>query len=343
MNEQAHNKVDEARILLETLGFDQERSNERSALVLLALAHLAPSSPWATAARPILGIRAIMDWIRDGYKVDYAPNTREKIRRFTLHQFVAGGLVVENPDQPSRPVNSPKWCYQLNEEAIGLIRTNDSAEFEKKLPAYMATTPSLVTQYASERAMVRIPVTLPDGSTVSLSPGGQNDLIKLILDEFCSRYAPGGYVLYIGDAGEKWAVFREAELAALGIHVDKHGKMPDLVVYMLDKNWLLLLEAASSHGPVDAGRHQELATLFAGTTAGLVYVSFSPHAPSCVNISPKSPGKPKFGAPKTQPISSISTANAFSGLMPSRTVGTTQPGRRSEVEVIGFNLGHLIH
>ena len=217
-----------------------------------------------------------MDWIRDEYDVDYAPNTRETIRRFTLHQFVAGGLVVENPDQPDRPVNSPKWCYQLRDEAIDLIHSNDSDELGEKLAEYKALMPGLVAQYASERAMVRIPVTLPDGSTVSLSPGGQNDLIRLILDEFCSYYSPGGQVLYIGDADEKWAVFQEAELAVLGVHVGKHEKMPDLVVYMPDKNWLLLLEAASSHGPVDYGRHQELATLFSGATPGLVYVSCFP-------------------------------------------------------------------
>ena len=52
--------------------------------------------------------------------------------------------------------------------------------------------------------------------------------------------------------------------------------MPDLVVYLQDRNWLLLLEAASSHGPVDAKRHGELSHLFADSTAGLVFVSCFP-------------------------------------------------------------------
>ena len=276
MNDEAHDKVEEARFLLESVGFDQERSNERSALVLLALSHLAPVDPWSAATAPMVGTRAIMDWIRDEYETDYAPNTREIIRRFTLHQFVGAGLVVENPDEPDRPVNSPKWCYQLHEEALSLIRANETDTFVTMLAAYKAVLPGLAAQYASERAMARIPVTLPDGSLVTLSPGGQNDLIKLMVDEFCPRYTPGGHVLYVGDADTKWAAFQEAELAALGVRVDSHGKMPDLVVHMPDKNWLILLEAASSHGPVDAGRHQELATLFAGSTAGLVYVSCFP-------------------------------------------------------------------
>ncbi len=52
--------------------------------------------------------------------------------------------------------------------------------------------------------------------------------------------------------------------------------MPDLVVHLPDRNWLVLIEAASSHGPVDAKRHGELNSLFAKSTAGLVFVSAFP-------------------------------------------------------------------
>jgi len=58
--------------------------------------------------------------------------------------------------------------------------------------------------------------------------------------------------------------------------VNHHGKLPDLVVYLPDKDWLVLLEAASSHGPVDAKRHAELKALFAGASPGLVFVSCFP-------------------------------------------------------------------
>jgi hypothetical protein len=49
--------------------------------------------------------------------------------------------------------------------------------------------------------------------------------------------SPGGQVLYVGDADAKWAFFEQAALADLGVIVDQHGKMPDLVVYLPDKNW----------------------------------------------------------------------------------------------------------
>jgi BsuBI/PstI restriction endonuclease HTH domain len=55
-----------------------------------------------------------MDWIRDHYGKNYAANSRETIRRFTLHQFAEALLVEQNPDNPDRPVNSLKWCYQIH-------------------------------------------------------------------------------------------------------------------------------------------------------------------------------------------------------------------------------------
>jgi type II restriction enzyme len=271
-------RIQEARDLLETFGMDAERSNERSALVLLSLLGLQPSDPWSAAANPLLGTRAIMDWIRNEYEKDYAANTRETIRRFTLQQFAEVHLVTQNPDKPDRPTNSPKWNYQVTTEALTVIQRYGSLEFEfaQSLSEYLDVLPGLKSQYAAAREMLRIPLTLPDGSEFTLSPGGQNVLLKQIVEQFCPRFTPGAELLYIGDADEKWALFERDRLAGLGVVVDSHGKMPDLVVYMADRNWLVLLEAASSHGPVDSKRHRELSSLFAGSTAGLVYITCFP-------------------------------------------------------------------
>lgn len=277
MNERTHERVEDARFILESLGFDAERSNERSAMVLLSLLKIGQETEWSEAAAPMLGTRAIMDWIRDHYGVEYAANTRETIRRFTLHQFSDAMLVQRNPDDPRRPVNSPKTCYQVHPRALELIRSYETPAFASLVDTYLAEVPGLRAQYDAAREMNRIPVTLPDGSPITLSPGGQNVLIKKMIEDFCGYYAPGGVILYVGDADDKWSVFEGDALARLGVEVDEHGKMPDLVVHLPDKDWLLLLEAATSHGPVDAKRHRELATLFANSTAGLVYVSCFPN------------------------------------------------------------------
>jgi hypothetical protein len=55
--------------------------------------------------------------------------------------------------------------------------------------------------------------------------------------------------------------------------MDVHGKMPDVIVHYTEKNWLVLIEAVTSHGPIDPKRKAELETLFKGSSAGLVLVT----------------------------------------------------------------------
>jgi len=271
-----HDAIEDAKLVLETLGMDAERSNERSACVLLALLQLKPEQSWREAKNPMLGTRAIMDFIRDEYGKDYAPNTRETIRRYTLHQFAEAGLIAQNPDEPSRPVNSPKWNYQVTDEALAVIREYGTDKWLTTVDVYLTRLPGLKAQYAAARELNRIPLVLPSGEALTLTPGGQNTLLKEMLDVFCPYFTPGGEVLYLGDAGEKWSYFERERLAEFGIVVDQHGKMPDLVVYLPDRNWLVLMEAASSHGPVDSKRKTELTNLFGGSSAGLVFVSCFP-------------------------------------------------------------------
>jgi hypothetical protein len=269
-------RISEARRVLGEFNFDAERSNERSALVLLALLELSPDQAWSRSASPMLRTVEIMDWLRQVYDKDYRPNTRETIRRQTLHQFVDAGLAVLNPDDPTRAVNSPKSCYQINARAFEVLQRVGTAAYADKLAKYLVERPGLIAKYARQRQQDMIPVTLHDGTSVELTPGGQNVLLKDMIEQFCPRWTPGGRILYIGDAGREDPVFAEDELHDLGLDLDKHGKFPDLIVHLPERNWLVLLEAASSHGPVDAKRHDELRALFARSSAGLVFVSCFP-------------------------------------------------------------------
>ncbi len=55
--------------------------------------------------------------------------------------------------------------------------------------------------------------------------------------------------------------------------LDRHGKLPDIIVHHVDKNWLVLIEAVTSHGPINIKRHHELKLLFQPGTAPLVFVT----------------------------------------------------------------------
>lgn len=269
-------RLTEAKQILAALGFDAGRSNDRSGRTLMALARLTDQSSWADATNPRLGVRAILDWIRDELSFPIAENTRETYRRQTLHQFRDAGFVILNEDDPSRATNSKYNNYKLTDAALAVLRSFGTSEFDDLVTRYLEEAPGLLAIYRAERDLTRIPVTLPGGVELTLGAGGQNVLIKQMIDDFCAYFIPGGEVLYIGDADSKLMLFEEEKLAQLGVVVNTHGKLPDLVVYQPEKNWLFLMEAASSHGPVDAKRYGELSTLFADSSAGLVYVSCFP-------------------------------------------------------------------
>jgi hypothetical protein len=271
-----HPNVDTALQILSDLGFPRQQLNERSAFTLLALVDLQPGRLWADARGPLVGITPVMDWVRQHYGKEYAPNTRETFRRQTMHQFRDAGLVLYNPDKPDRAVNSPAAVYQIAPDALALLRVVGTPEWGLQLASYLAKWQSLAERYARARAMQRVPVRLSDGKELQLSPGTHSELIRDIIEEFAPRFAPASVLIYAGDTGEKLGYFDEERLAELGVKVDSHGKMPDVVFHYTERNWLLLVESVTSHGPVDAKRHAELIALFSGSTAGLVYVTAFP-------------------------------------------------------------------
>lgn len=262
--------------ILDALGLPRQQRNERSALCLLALLNLTPGKTWAQAENPLIGITPMMEFSRKQYNKDYAPNTRETFRRQTIHQCVQAGIALYNPDRPDRPVNSPKAIYQISPETLELLKTFGTKKWETSLQNYLSTNKTLSQIYAKERVQKLIPVRVAPGKEIKISPGEHSELIKAIVEDFAPRFAPGAVLVYVGDTGEKWGYFDKKLLAKLGVTVDSHGKMPDVVLYYPEKDWLLLVESVTSHGPVNAKRHEELARLFAGATAGLVYVTAFP-------------------------------------------------------------------
>jgi type II restriction enzyme len=121
--------------------------------------------------------------------------------------------------------------------------------------------------------MVMVPVVLPDGSMVQLSPGRHNELQRLVIREFAPRFAPGTVVAYLGDTSDKRLHIDVDLLKQLNVPSLSHEKLPDVVLYDRAREWLFLIEAVVSHGPVSAKRHSELEQMLEGCRCGRVYVT----------------------------------------------------------------------
>jgi hypothetical protein len=273
LDESRKRRLTETVEILTALQFGSRQRNETAAYTLLALLDLRPDVPWEDAQAPLRGITPVIDFIAEAYGVRYAPNTRETIRDDAVKFFVEAGLLLRNPDDPNRPTNSGKTVYQIEPSALALLRNFGTKKWTPALEKYLASRESLKHEIARKRNLARVPVTLPDGSQVALSPGGQNPLIKAIIEEFCPAFAPGGVVIYIGDTENKFVHLEVERLKSLGVTLDSAAKIPDVIVHYTAKNWLLLIEAVTSAGPVDGKRRKELKELFVGCKAGLVFVT----------------------------------------------------------------------
>ena len=268
--------IAEALQVLAALDMPRAQQNERSALCLLALIDLIPGKAWNEGSNPLIGVSPIMEWAEANYKKSYAPNTRETIRRQTLHQFLDAGLALYNPDKLDRPVNSPHAVYQIAPDALNLLRTFGTPTWRTALESFQSKVVSLAARYAKERDMHLVPVSIAAGQTIQLSAGEHSELIKSIVEQFAPRFAPGSDLIYVGDTGDRWGYFAKPRLKDLGVVVDNHGKMPDVVLFYAQRNWLFLIESVTSHGPVDSKRHDELSQLFKASKAGLVFVTAFP-------------------------------------------------------------------
>lgn len=270
-------KIDEALEILAALGYPRAQQNERSALSLLALIQLKEDGSWKNLQNPLLGIRAILDFCRNHYSKPYAENSRESVRKQTMHQFVASGLVLQNPDELGRAPNSPKWCYQIAPDAKTLLSAYGTSRWPRALAAYLKNVATLSEQYAAVRQLAMTPCVVPDGGELLLSPGAHSQLIREVIQEFAPRFVPGAHLAYVGDTGNKSIVFDKKRFADLGVSPHSRGKLPDVVFHDEKKGWLVLVEAVTSVGPMDGKRHSELNNLFTGVTAGLVFVTAFPN------------------------------------------------------------------
>src|SRR5690554_2009328 len=270
-------KIEEAQIILKDLGQPKAQQNEMAAITLLALCNIKKDDQWENAQKISLGVsNGIMKFGAQHYDRNYAPNTRETFRRFVLHQFVQARIADYNPDISDLPVNSPRAHYAISKEALEVIKTFGTNEWNANSKEFRTSIGDLSKQYAKRKAVDRVPVTLPNGKTLKLSPGKHNEVQSAIVEQFLPEFAEGSELLYLGDTETKDLYSDKETLAEIGIPIDQHSKLPDVVLYHREKNWLYLIGAVTSHGPVSPKRMHELEELLVKCEAGKIYVTAFP-------------------------------------------------------------------
>lgn len=261
-------KLEEARKILQSVGMPGQQQSDICCYTLLAMSGVARGGKWAASSSEWIRIHDIIEFTREKFGVVYAENSRETFRKQALHHFRTAALIVDN----GLATNSPNYRYRITEEFLTLLKNFGSAKWKRALRNFVAAHPSLVEVYASKKQLTKMPVNINDKS-FCLSLGAHNRLQKVILEEFAPRFAAGCVCLYIGDTADKELFKNEETLKKLGFAITQHDKMPDVVLYRRDKDWLYFIEAVTSVGPMDAKRLLEINEMTKRVKSGKIFVT----------------------------------------------------------------------
>ena len=263
--------MEEAKEFLKEIGMPRAQLSDICCLSLLALAGLKPEMKWNEAINKWIRIHDIIAFVNEFYGKQYAENSRETFRKQAMHHFRTAALIEDNREA----TNSPNYRYRLTEEVLQLLRNFGLQSWDDNISKFMINHEKLIDTYESKKKMTMMPVHIND-SDLKFSPGKHNQLQKAIIEEFAPRFAPGARCLYVGDTIKKDLVRNTDKLHQLGIEITLHGKMPDVILYRADKNWIYFIESVTSVGPISPKRIIEISEMTKKVTAGKIFVTAFP-------------------------------------------------------------------
>ena len=261
-------KIEQARKFLQEVGMPKPQQADICCYVILAMAGVKPDMEWSNATNEWIRIHDIIQFSNTYYGSTYAENSRETFRKQALHRFRTAALVEDN----GKATNSPNYRYRLTEETLKMIRNLNSDEWNKSVSRFLMYHEKLVDIYASKKKMSMMPVKI-NGSDFNFSTGKHNELQKAIIEEFAPRFAPNSECLYVGDTIEKDLVKNVDKLTELGFEITLHDKMPDVVLYREDRDWIYFIESVTSVGPMDPKRILEIIEMTKDVKAGKIFVT----------------------------------------------------------------------
>ena len=261
-------KVEEARAILKELQVPAKQQADLCCFVLLAMANIKEQDLWLSATNEWIRIHDVIAYTKEYYGVAYRENSRETFRKQAMHHFRNAAFIEDN----GKATNSPNYCYRLTDEMLSLIRNYGTESWQTVKAEFLNSHETLVSLYAFKRTMRKMPVQI-NGKDFTFSPGKHNELQKAIIEEFAPRFAPNSECLYVGDTTEKDLVKNVAKLQELGFAITLHDKMPDVVLYSKEKNWLYFIESVTSVGPMEPKRIKEIEEMTEGVRAGKIYVT----------------------------------------------------------------------
>ena len=249
------------------------RRKAKMAKAFLSVAGMKPGMSWAEArADHRLRSRDVIRWMNAHLGENISSGSYDDIRRKDLLLPVEAGIVLKSAGNEDAATNDGTRTYALSEEIAELLHAYGTASWEEQLASFLAGRTTLAEQLNRARLQALVPVRF-GGHELLFGPGEHNQLQKVVIEDFLPRFGRAAEVLYVGDTQDKFLFVEEERLLALGFFELSHDKLPDVLAYSEEKNWLFLIEAVHSANPITEMRKRTLEQLSKTCSADIVFVS----------------------------------------------------------------------
>lgn len=240
-----------------------DRAKEKMAMAFLAVADVSQLGTWEqvkddTEERALI-TRQIIEYENTFYGEHISSGSYDDVRRKDLLRLLLAGVVVNS--KPAANNNNPTRGYQISREYAPLIRRYGAADWFEQVIEFNRLHPTYAERLACKRELPKMTVTYVDGTIFELQEGQHNQLQKAIIEKFLPQFGHNAVILYCGDAAKKHIILEEATLKRYGFSDLKHGKLPDIIAYSEEKDWLYIIEAFYSSNPITPERKMELENL----------------------------------------------------------------------------------
>lgn len=215
--------------------------------------------------------REIIRYINQYFNENISPGSYDDIRRKDLKLLTTSKIVLQS--NPSLATNDSTRGYAINPFFADIIRRYGEEKWDDYVQEKLKNIELLNKKLKRERDLQKFEVKLPQGLNILLSLGEHNELQKSIIEELLPRYGFDSEVLYIGDTSNKFLFINEEKLTELNFFKISHEELPDIIAYSEQRNWLYLIEAVHSSGPISELRLLQLKNLTQDCKADIIYIT----------------------------------------------------------------------
>ncbi len=250
--------IEEIKIILEKIKFPERFNTDQTAICIMALLDNTVREGLLSDHKSLsegVRIHDILNFARNVMDKKVAENTRESYRKTSLAPLMNSGIVVRH----QLSTNDPNTYYRLHPDFMRLFTKKNIKEREELIKRQEGKSPILKRRAAyRRRGKEDVIVELSDKEAFSLSPGKHNLLEKSIVEIFARAFLSEPQVVYLGDTASRKGYQNRTLMRKLNLPIDTAASLPDVIVFSEVDTRILVIEAVTSSGPVNALRLKQL-------------------------------------------------------------------------------------